>query len=68
MNVKIVTENLKRGRRSLDAIYEVTILQDWQYEFELEKWFIKISLDIKSDINGVIKNNSIWFVVVSEIP
>lgn len=64
MPLKTVSEELKRGRRALDGIPEVKILQDWQFDYELKKWYIKIN--ITSEIHGIIPTNSIWYVVVEE--
>ena len=55
---------MKRGRRALDGINEVKILQDWQFDSELKKWYIKIN--ITSEIHGIIPKNSIWYVVAEE--
>lgn len=64
MQIKEVSEDLKKGRRALDFIEEVKILQDWRYDHELAKWYIQISITL--DIEGVIPNNSIWYVVAEE--
>lgn len=64
MPLKTVSEELKLGRRALDGIPEVKILQDWQFDYELKKWYIKIN--ITSEIHGIIPTNSIWYVVVEE--
>lgn len=63
-STKKVSEELKRGRRTLDFINEVKILQDWQYDHVLDRWHIQIC--INADIEGKIPNNSIWYVVVKE--
>lgn len=64
MQLKEITEDLKKGRRALDSINELKILQDWQYDNELAKWYIQISID--SNVDGEIPNNSIWYLVADE--
>ena len=63
-STKLVSEDLKKGRRTLDFINEVKILQDWQYDHGLARWYIQIC--ISADVEGKIPNNSIWYVVVEE--
>ncbi|AIS32353.1 ThiF family protein [Methanobacterium formicicum] len=66
MQRKEVADELKRARRALDGgIKEVKILEDWQWNQRLEKWFIKINITI--DTQGKIPANSIWYVVVDDI-
>ena len=65
MQRKDVTDELKRARRALDGIKGVKILEDWQWNRSLEKWFIKIT--INTDTKGKIPTNSIWYTVVDDI-
>jgi len=60
----IVSDYLNIGRRELDGIEEVTILEDWQYDQASKKFYIKIS--IASESKGEIPNNSIWYAVVNQ--
>ncbi|MCK9150484.1 ThiF family adenylyltransferase [Methanobacterium alcaliphilum] len=64
MENKKFCENLKKGRRALDGEKGITILNDWKYDSNLKKWFIKIK--ITSNSEGVIPDDSNWYVVVDE--
>ncbi|MGP8025076.1 MAG: ThiF family adenylyltransferase [Methanobacterium sp.] len=55
---------MKKGRRALDGISEVELLQDWQYDRKSEKWFMQIK--ITADVEGEIPQNSTWYVVAEE--
>ncbi|MBU4535444.1 MAG: ThiF family adenylyltransferase [Euryarchaeota archaeon] len=62
MKLKEISEDLKLGREAIDDIKEVEILQDWQWDRKLNKWYLKIS--IITEINREIPADSIWYVVV----
>lgn len=64
MRLKDVSEDLKKGRRALDEISEVNILEDWQFDESLKKWYLKISIAL--GICGPIPANSTWYVVVED--
>ena len=63
MPLREISDNLKKGANALNKINEVKILKDWQWDTDLEKWFIQIS--ITSDIPGEIPDPSIWYAVVN---
>ncbi len=64
MKLNDFCEDLKRGRRGLDGINGVKILQDWKNDPQLNKWFLKI--EINSEKSLIIQNKSIWYIVVDE--
>lgn len=64
MNYEDLSDELKIGRRELDGLDKVKILEDWKWDPKLNKWYIKI--EITTDTMGIIPINSIWYVVVDK--
>ena len=63
-----IPEKLKIARRALDSLKQVKILNHWNYDEPLKKWYLHISLDIKKG-NQFIPKKSKWYIVVeSEYP
>lgn len=61
MKYYTLTNELRSGRRKLDGLDGVKILEDWKWDFKLNRWYIKLEL-ISNNI-GPIPKNSIWYVV-----
>ena len=61
MEVEQVLENLKRARRALDALTQVTILDDWTYDDNTKVWFLHLSINIPFD-SVYFPHNSFWYV------
>ncbi|AXV36811.1 MAG: hypothetical protein CIT01_00655 [Methanobacterium sp. BRmetb2] len=64
MNYNDLTDNLKIGRRELDGVNGVKILDDWKWDFNLTIWYIEI--EITSDISGNIPTKSTWYVIAEK--
>lgn len=59
---------LNQARRPLDSLSNVKIIDDWNYDTELNVWFLHICISIEYD-SFDIPHNSNWYVVVdSEYP
>lgn len=57
-------ELLRQGRRALEFLQPVKILEDWDYEKKLKKWFLRISITLESS-SMIIPTTSQWYVVVT---
>ena len=64
MNYENLSESLRIGRRALDGIKCIKIIDDWKWDSKLNKWYIKI--EINSNSIGLIPTNSTWYVVVDD--
>ncbi|MBO7611922.1 MAG: ThiF family adenylyltransferase [Elusimicrobia bacterium] len=62
---RIIPENLRRARRTLDEINSVKTVNNWEYDKGRDNWYLKIqiSLNLNSDI---IPNISNWYIVTGE--
>lgn len=60
--IRYPTENLLRGRRRLEEIEEISILQDWTWDSISNQFFMKISISIDSK-NPDIPPKSEWYIV-----
>jgi len=63
---KQVTNELKRGRRALDALDSVSIIHDWQWDYSLEKWYLELTISVECEEDAYVPNLSFWYVVVDE--
>lgn len=63
---KAINDKLKKGIESLKDINEVKVLQNWQWNSKLKRWFIKIATSVNSNNKGKIPDNLTWYVVVGE--
>lgn len=60
------SEELKKGRRALDEIKEVSIITDWQWDNNHEKWYLEISIQVDDEENSDIPSLSFWYVLVDD--
>lgn len=68
METKLGFDILKRARRALDSLSQVEILEEWQFEDELEIWFLRLGISIKYE-TSYFPQRSQWYIVVeSEYP
>jgi len=61
-----VPENLLMGRRAVDGLAGVDLLEDWQWNSWQSSWFLKCALTINSDHRHV-PPKSIWYIVADPI-
>ena len=54
---------LKRARRALDALPQVDLLDDWEYDKKQNIWFLHIGITIEYNV-PYIPTTSQWYVVV----
>jgi molybdopterin/thiamine biosynthesis adenylyltransferase len=66
MHGKIISEELKIGRRGLDEINYLDIISDWEWDILIEKWYLEISLNLEATNGGYIPRHSSWYIVVEE--
>lgn len=57
-----IPENLKRARRALDSLIQVKILNDWNYDISLKKWYLHICIEIDTS-NMHIPKVTQWYIV-----
>jgi len=61
-----IPEKLKRGRRSLDELSDVSIIDDFRYDSTIDKWYIHLKIDIKRE-STLLPRVSNWYAVVSSV-
>ena len=61
-----IPERLKRARRVLDELSQVSLLQDWTIDSERSQWYIRISITIEYT-SQYINRTTEWYVVVSSV-
>ncbi len=59
-----IPEPLRRGRRALDSLPSVTLIEDWA-QAQSGQWTLEISLDIGAKANKDIPSETRWYVVSS---
>lgn len=63
MEEKQILDTLKRARRALDSLSQVEILDDWQFESELNVWFLRLGITIEYE-SSYFQQKSQWYIVV----
>ncbi|BBO86675.1 ThiF family protein (plasmid) [Desulfosarcina ovata subsp. sediminis] len=61
-----VPENLLAGRRAIDGLLGVELLEDWEWFNEKSFWVLKCSLTIDSE-HPYVPSKTIWFITVDPI-
>lgn len=56
-------DTLKRARRALDALPQVNLLDDWEYDKKQNIWFLHIEITIEYNVPHI-PMISQWYVVV----
>ncbi|WP_414732282.1 ThiF family adenylyltransferase [Acetobacterium carbinolicum] len=64
--VKQVTHELKVGRRALDALESVSIINDWQWDNSVEKWHLELTIRIECETETYVPNLSLWYIVADD--
>lgn len=59
-----IPEPLRRGRRALDSLLGVTLIEDWA-QAQSGQWALEISLDIGAKASKDIPSETRWYVVSS---
>lgn len=59
-----IPEKLKRARRALDELFEVSIIDDFQYDSTIDKWYIHLEIEIKKE-SSLLPLKSNWYAVIS---
>lgn len=68
MELQQIRDKLNRARRVLDLLSKVEIIDDWQFDNELNVWYLHISIMIECE-TPYFPQISQWYVVVdSEYP
>ena len=60
------TDNLLRGRRRLEEIEEIVILQDWTWDDTSNRFFMRISISIDEE-HPDIPQKSEWYIVSEDV-
>lgn len=60
------TDNLLRGRRRLEEIEEIVILQDWIWDDTSNRFFMRISISIDEE-HPDIPQKSEWYIVSEDV-
>lgn len=61
-----LTDELRAGRRQLDAIANVRVLEDWRWHVDADRWVLKLRL--RSDATSqLIPVETDWFLTADEI-
>lgn len=60
-----VPESLRRGRRALDSLVGVTLLQDWS-RARSGGWFLELALDIGSKASSEMPSRTRWHLVATD--
>lgn len=58
------TENLRRGRRRLEEIPEITLLKDWTWDAVTKRFYLHISICLQHDSPDVPQETE-WFVTAT---
>lgn len=58
-----ILDTLKRARRALDALPQVNLLDDWEYDKKQNIWFLHLAITIEYNV-PYIPTTSQWYVVV----
>lgn len=64
MSNKKIPMNLKRGRKVLDKYDDIEILQDFKWDSNKNRWYLK--LELTSDFNGIIPKKSLWYLIAQD--
>lgn len=64
MSNKKIPHNLKVGRRVLDKYEHIEILDDFKWDCNTNRWYLK--LELTSDFNGVIPKKSLWYLTAQD--
>ena len=64
MSTKKIPDNLKKGRRVLDKYKNIKILDDFKWDSNIERWYLK--LELTADFNGTIPKKSIWYLTADD--
>lgn len=62
--IKNPTENLRRGRRRIEEISEITLLEDWTWDAVTERFYLHVSICLKCDGPDVPRVTE-WYVVAT---
>lgn len=61
-----VPENLLVGRRAIDGLAGIDLLEDWQWNSDQSSWVLKCALTIDSD-HPHVPSETTWYVIVDPI-
>lgn len=64
MSNKKMPKNLKRGRRVLDKYSNIEILEDFKWDSNIERWYLK--LELTSDFEGIVPKKSSWYLTAHD--
>lgn len=65
METKQILDKLKQARRALDALSQVKILDDWNFDNELKVWFLHLGISIGYE-TPYFPQLSQWYVVTED--
>lgn len=61
ISVPKLSENLKRARRRLEEIPEVTILDDWAWDTYSEQFYIHVCIDLDKEYSSIPRKTE-WYI------
>ncbi len=64
--MKTPSEELCKGRRAIDEIPQIEILDDWNWNKQEEKWILHLRISIPEIAESLVPSESDWFVVVTD--
>ena len=68
MESKQILDKLNQARRALDSLSQVEIMNEWQFDNELNVWYLHLSIVIECETPYFPQKSQWFFVVGSEYP
>ena len=68
MESKQILDKLNQARRALDSLSQVEIMDEWQFDNELNVWYLHLSIVIECETPYFPQKSQWFFVVGSEYP
>lgn len=68
MESKQILDKLNQARRALDSLCQVEIMDEWQFDNELNVWYLHLSIVIECETPYFPQKSQWFFVVESEYP
>lgn len=67
MESKQILDKLNQARRALDSLSQVEIMDEWQFDNELNVWYLHLSIVIECE-TPYFPQKSQWFSLLDRIP
>lgn len=63
---KHIPEKLRSARRALDSLKQISIINDWEFDEQLNNWYLRLAIAISNE-KVFLPKKSNWYVVVETI-